>query len=74
MKLMVCVTSDGPKTHHPASRGIASPRRPTAAKRDCRFGRAEDPRGVLGITAGEVNALLVRQCARVSSGSVGCFT
>jgi len=35
---------------------------------------AGDPCGVLGITAGEVNALLVRECARVSSGSVGCFT
>ena len=35
---------------------------------------AGDPRGVLGITAGEVNAFLMRECARVSSGSVGCFT
>jgi site-specific recombinase XerD len=35
---------------------------------------AADPCGVLGITAGEVNALLVRERARVSSGSVGCFT
>ena len=35
---------------------------------------AGDPRGVLGITAGEVNAFLVRECARVSSGSAGCCT
>ncbi|MFL5848310.1 MAG: hypothetical protein ACJ76R_05175 [Solirubrobacteraceae bacterium] len=33
---------------------------------------AGDPCGVLGITAGEVNAFLVRECARVSSGSAGC--
>jgi len=33
---------------------------------------AGDPRGVLGITGGEVNDFLVRECARVSSGSVGC--
>ena len=32
---------------------------------------AGDPRGVLGITAAEVNAFLVRECARVSSGSAG---
>ena len=36
--------------------------------------RAGDPRGVLGITAAEVNAFLVRECARVSSGSAGCCT
>jgi hypothetical protein len=30
--------------------------------------------GVLGITAAEVNAFLVRECARVSSGSAGCCT
>ena len=35
---------------------------------------ADDPRGVLGITAVEVNAFLVRECARVSSGSAGCCT
>jgi hypothetical protein len=35
---------------------------------------AGDPCGVLGITAGEVNAFLVRECARVSSGSAGCCT
>jgi site-specific recombinase XerD len=35
---------------------------------------AGDPRGVRGITAGEVNAFLVRECARVSSGSAGCCT
>jgi integrase len=35
---------------------------------------ADDPRGVLGITAAEVNAFLVRECARVSSGSAGCCT
>jgi hypothetical protein len=33
-----------------------------------------DPSGGLGITAGEVKALLVRERARVTSGSVGCFT
>jgi hypothetical protein len=33
---------------------------------------AGDRCGVLGITAGEVNAFLVRECARVSSGSAGC--
>lgn len=32
----------------------------------------DDPRGVRGITAGEVNAFLVRECARVSPGSAGC--
>jgi site-specific recombinase XerD len=35
---------------------------------------ADDPRGVLGITAGEVNDFLVRECARVSSGSAGSCT
>ena len=35
---------------------------------------AGDPCGVLGITAGEVNGFLMRECARVSSGSAGCFT
>jgi integrase len=35
---------------------------------------AADPCGVLGITAAEVNVFLVRECARVSSGSVGCCT
>jgi site-specific recombinase XerD len=35
---------------------------------------ASDRCGVLGITAGEVNAFLVRECARVSSGSAGCCT
>ncbi|MGH2969097.1 MAG: hypothetical protein ACRDK0_08525 [Solirubrobacteraceae bacterium] len=35
---------------------------------------AGDPCGVLGITAGEVNAFLVRECSRVSSGSAGCCT
>ena len=35
---------------------------------------AGDPCGVLGITAGEVNGFLVRECARVSSGSAGCCT
>jgi hypothetical protein len=35
---------------------------------------ADDPRGVLGITAGEVNDFLVCECARVSSGSAGCCT
>jgi site-specific recombinase XerD len=35
---------------------------------------AADACSELGITAGEVNALLVRERARVSSGSVGCFT
>ena len=35
---------------------------------------AADACGELGITAGEVNALLVRERARGSSGSVGCFT
>jgi hypothetical protein len=35
---------------------------------------AGDPSGVLGITAGEVNAFLVRECARVSTGSAGCCT
>jgi hypothetical protein len=34
---------------------------------------ADDPRGVLGITAGEVNDFFVRECARVRSGSVGCW-
>ena len=29
---------------------------------------------MLGITAGEVNAFLVRECARVSSGSAACLT
>ena len=33
---------------------------------------AGDPSGVLGITAGDVNAFLVRERARVSSGSAGC--
>jgi site-specific recombinase XerD len=36
--------------------------------------RAEDPCGVLGLTAGEVNAFILRECARVSSGSAGCCT
>jgi hypothetical protein len=35
---------------------------------------AADPCGVLGITAAEVNVFLVPECARVSSGSVGCCT
>ena len=35
---------------------------------------AGDPSGVLGITAGELNSFLVRGCARVSSGSAGCFS
>jgi integrase/recombinase XerD len=35
---------------------------------------ADDPRGVLGITAAEVNDFLVGECARVSSGSAGCCT
>jgi integrase len=35
---------------------------------------AGDPCGVLGITAAEVNVFLVRECARVSSGSAGCLT
>jgi DNA replication protein DnaC len=35
---------------------------------------AGDPGGVLGITATEVNDFLVRECARVSSGSAGCCT
>ena len=35
---------------------------------------ADDPRGVRGITAAEVNDFLVRECARVSPGSAGCFT
>jgi integrase len=34
----------------------------------------DDPRGVLGITAAEVNAFLVRECARVRTGSAGCCT
>ena len=33
-----------------------------------------DPRGVQGITVGEVNDFLVRECARVSTGSATCFT
>jgi len=33
-----------------------------------------DLRGVLGITAGELNASLVRECARVSAGSAACCT
>ena len=33
-----------------------------------------DPRGVRGITAGEVNAFLIRECVRVSTGSAGCVT
>ena len=32
----------------------------------------DDPRGVRGITAAEVNAFLVHECARVSSGSAAC--
>jgi site-specific recombinase XerD len=35
---------------------------------------ADDPRGVRGITAAEVNDFLVRECARVSPRSAGCFT
>ena len=35
---------------------------------------AGDPCGVLAITAGEVNDFLLRECARVSSGSAGCCT
>ena len=35
---------------------------------------AGDPCGVLGITAGEVHAFLVRECTRVSSGSAGYLT
>jgi integrase/recombinase XerD len=35
---------------------------------------AADPRGVPGITAGEVNDFLVRECARLSRGSAGCCT
>jgi site-specific recombinase XerD len=35
---------------------------------------AGDPCGVLGITASEINAFLVRECARVGSGSAGCCT
>jgi integrase/recombinase XerD len=34
----------------------------------------DDPRGVRGITAAEVNGFLVRECARVSTGSAGCLT
>ena len=34
----------------------------------------DDPRGARGITAAEVNAFLVRECARVSTGSAGCLT
>ena len=33
-----------------------------------------DPRGVRGVTAAEVNDFLVRECARLSIGSAGCFT
>jgi site-specific recombinase XerD len=33
-----------------------------------------DPRGVRGITAREVNNFLVRECARVSTGSAACCT
>jgi integrase len=33
-----------------------------------------DPRGVQGITAGELNDFLVRECARVSIGSAACVT
>lgn len=33
-----------------------------------------DLRGVLGITAGELNAFLVRECGRVSARSAGCCT
>ena len=33
-----------------------------------------DPRGARGITAGDVNDFLVRECARLSPGSAGCFT
>lgn len=35
---------------------------------------ADDPLGVRGITAAEVNDFLVRECARLSPGSAGCFT
>jgi hypothetical protein len=35
---------------------------------------AADLCGELGITAGEVNGFLMRECARVSSGSAGCCT
>jgi site-specific recombinase XerD len=34
----------------------------------------DDPRGARGITAAEVSAFLLRECARVSSGSAGCCT
>ena len=34
----------------------------------------DDPRGVRAITAAEVNTFLVRECARVSTGSAGCLT
>lgn len=33
-----------------------------------------DPRGARGITAGDVNDFLVRECARLNPGSAGCFT
>jgi site-specific recombinase XerD len=33
-----------------------------------------DACGVRGITAGEINDFLVRECARVSTGSAGCLT
>ena len=32
-----------------------------------------DARGVTGLTAGEVNDFLLRECARVRPGSVGCY-
>jgi site-specific recombinase XerD len=35
---------------------------------------ADNPRGVRGITAAELNDFLMRECARLSIGSVGCFT
>lgn len=35
---------------------------------------SEDPRGVSGITAGELNAFLLRECGRVSAASAGCYT
>jgi site-specific recombinase XerD len=33
-----------------------------------------DPHGVHGITAAEVNGFLLRECARVSTGTAGCCT
>jgi integrase/recombinase XerD len=59
-------------------RGLA----PVTVRANERFARrflagrvsAGDPSGVLGITADEVNAFLVRECARLSSESAGCCT